>query len=180
VTDSAAAKIAAMRFPRTFSATVLAALLVAPAVSSAEAAKSSPIARGTVKWRSIAEGEAEAKTTGKPVLYFFTAQWCSPCHILEDEVLSKPEVVAQVQKDFVTIRVEDRQRETGRNSAEMLALADRYGLRGFPTLVVSRPGSSKNVILEGWVNQPTAVEFLRTGKQQFNDLEKKPATKGTR
>jgi protein-disulfide isomerase-like protein with CxxC motif len=65
-------------------------------------------------------------------------------------------------------------RETGRNSAEMLALADRYGLEGFPTLVVSRPGLAANVALVGWEGRQKAFEFLRTAKKRFLDLEKKP------
>jgi thiol:disulfide interchange protein len=151
--------------------------LVAPSVASADSKAAKPQVRGTIMWRSIAEGEVEAKKTGKPILYFFTAEWCSPCHVLEAEVFSMPEVAAQVQKDFVTIRVEDRMRETGRNSPEMLALAERYGLRGFPTLVVSRAGLAKKAVLEGWLDKETALEFVRTGKQRFGDLEKKSPMK---
>ena len=126
-----------------------------------------------VKWRAITAGEAEAKKSGKPALYFFTAEWCGPCHLLEEQVFRVPEVAAQVEKDFVPIVVQDRARETGKNVPEMLALADRYGLRGFPTLVVSRPNLAANVTLEGWEGRGAAVEFLRTGKKRLLDVEKK-------
>lgn len=128
----------------------------------------------SIRWRSIAEGAAEAKTSGKPVLYFFTAEWCGPCHLLEKQVFSVTEISAQVEQDFVPIGVEDRMRETGRNSAEMLALADRYGLEGFPTLVVSRPGLAANVALVGWEGKQKAFEFLRTARKRFLDVEKRP------
>src|SRR5512140_2171247 len=104
---------------------------------------------GLVKWRPIAAGEAEAKKTGKPVLYFFTADWCGPCHLLEQQVFARKEVADQIARDFVPILVLDRMRETGTNAPEMTALAERYGLRGFPTLVVSRPGLDKGVMMEG-------------------------------
>ena len=130
-----------------------------------------------VKWRPIVAGEAESKKSGRPVLYFFTADWCGPCHLLEREVFSVPEVAAQVEKDFVPIVVRDRMRETGRNAPEMLALADRYGLRGFPTLVVSRPNLAANVTLEGWEGREAAVGFLRSGRRLFLDVEKKPGVK---
>jgi thiol:disulfide interchange protein len=134
-------------------------------------------AQDLVKWRAIAAGEAESKKSGKPALYFFTAVWCGPCHLLEEQVFAVPEVAAQVEKDFVPIVVQDRMRETGKNAPEMLALADRYDLRGFPTLVVSRPHLGASVMLVGWEGRRAAVEFLRTGKKRFLDFEKKPGEK---
>ncbi len=127
-----------------------------------------------IKWRSITAGDAEAKKSGKPALYFFTAGWCEPCRQLQGQVFAVPETAAQVEKDFVPIEVVDRMRETGQNSPEMLALAERYRLRGFPTLVVSRPGLAANVTLEGWSGKGRAFDFLKTAKKRFLDLEKKP------
>src|SRR5512140_1214914 len=170
------------RFPRACSAGLVAVLLAAPAASRAAAtapkaaapktAKTEP-AKSPINWRAIAAGEAESKKSGKPALYFFTASWCGPCHLLEDQVFAMPEVAAQGEKDFVPIVVPDRMRETGKNAPEMLALADRYGLRGFPTLVVSRPNLAANVSLEGWEGRGAAVEFLRSGKKRFLDVEVK-------
>ena len=125
-----------------------------------------------VKWRPVAAGEAEAKKTGKPVLYFFTAAWCGPCHLLEEQVFSRKDVADQIAKDFVPIVVRDRMRETGTNSPEMLALADRYGLRGFPTLIVSRPGFDKGITMEGWDGPAASIEFLKVARQRFLAAEK--------
>jgi thiol-disulfide isomerase/thioredoxin len=146
------------------------------APKSAAAVKTAP-ARTPINWRAIAAGEAESKKSGKPALYFFTASWCGPCHLLDDQVFAVPEIAAQVEKDFVPIVVPDRMRETGKNAPEMLALANRYGLRGFPTLVVSRPNVTANVTLEGWEGRGAAVEFLRSGKKRFLDVEVKPGVK---
>jgi hypothetical protein len=66
----------------------------------------------------------------------------------------------------------DRMRETGTNSTEMLALADRYGLRGFPTLIVSRPGFDKGITMEGWDGPAAAIEFLKVARQRFLAAEK--------
>jgi thiol:disulfide interchange protein len=174
----AAAKMEPMRVFRSLFPSVgaIAALLLAiscPARSETKASKAAP-GKESIKWRSILAGEVEAKESGKPALYFFTASWCGPCHLLERQVFSVPEMAVQIEKDFVPVGVEDHMVDTGRNSPEMLALADRYGLRGFPTLVVSRPGLAANVSLEGWEGREKAFSFLKTAKKRFLDLEKKP------
>lgn len=125
-----------------------------------------------VKWRPIVAGEAEAKKTGKLALYYFTADWCGPCHLLDQQVFSQKAVADQIAKDYVPIIVRDVSRETGKNAPEMLKLADRYGLRGFPTLVVSRPGFDKGVTMEGWDGPALAIEFLKGARQRFLTAEK--------
>ena len=64
-------------------------------------------------------------------------------------------------------------RETGRNTAEMEALADRYGLRGFPTLIVSRPGLNRGVTMEGWDGPESAIAFLKVARQRLEAAEKR-------
>lgn len=136
------------------------------------AGRAGAVPESLVKWRSIAAGEAEAKKTGKPVLYFFTADWCGPCHLLEQQVFARKDVADQIAKDFVPILVPDRMRETGTNAPEMTALAQRHGLRGFPTLIVSRPGFDKGITMEGWDGPAAAIEFLKIARQRFLAAEK--------
>ncbi len=139
---------------------------------SSRPARSAAAPGGRVRWRPIAAGEAEAKKSGKPVLYFFTADWCGPCHLLEHQVFSRKDVAELIAKDFIPVLVRDEVRETGMNPPEMLALADRYGLRGFPTLVVSRPGRERNVTMEGWDGPERAIEFLKTARRRLLAAEK--------
>jgi thiol:disulfide interchange protein len=166
----------AIRFFPPFAAAAVAALLAVPGPSRAATKVSTAVpAEASIKWRAIAAGETEARKSGKPALYFFTAAWCQPCHLLDGQVFAVPETAAQVERDYVPIRVEDRMRETGKNTPEMLAVANRYGLQGFPTLVVSRPGLAANVTLLGWEGRGTAFDFLKTAKKRFLDLEKRRA-----
>jgi thiol:disulfide interchange protein len=174
--DSTAAKIESMQAFRFFpSVAVVTVLLAIPGPSRAATRTSTAVSaeEASIKWRAIAAGETEARKSGKPALYFFTAAWCQPCHLLDGQVFAVPETAAQVERDYVPIRVEDRMRETGKNTPEMLAVASRYGLQGFPTLVVSRPGLAANVTLVGWEGRGKAFDFLKTAKKRFLDLEKR-------
>ncbi len=91
-------------------------------------------------WRTFSDGIAEAKATGRPVLYDFTAAWCAPCRVMELELFDDPASAAALEQRFVPVRVLDRQREDGHNVAWVDSLQAVYRVQAFPTLVVTEPG----------------------------------------
>lgn len=103
-----------------------------------------------VKWISRAEAEERARVEDKLVLYDFTAEWCMPCHELEAQVFADGELAAMINERFIPVRVLDRTREEGRNTAEVDELQQRYGVNGFPTLVFARPGQPARGRMEGF------------------------------
>jgi thiol:disulfide interchange protein len=88
-----------------------------------------------VRWVPVANAQEVARRTGKPILYDFTADWCQPCHLLDDAVFENPKLAAKINDRFVPVRVLDRQREEGRNSPEVQALQSRFAVEGFPTVI---------------------------------------------
>jgi len=135
---------------------VVAALIVARVISSRYEV-TSPV--DMVRWTPIATAERMSMATKKPIFYEFSADWCGPCHQMEDEVFRDPELAALINQKLIAVKVVDRQRETGRNSAEVAKLEVQFGVRAFPTIVIVRPGGGEPEKVEGY-----------GGKEQFEAL----------
>ncbi len=75
-------------------------------------------------------GLRAAAQTNRLVLVHFWASWCRPCRQMEAEVLSRPEVLAALQGNYVLVKI-DRDREPG--------LAGRFGVDAVPADVVLTP-----------------------------------------
>lgn len=71
----------------------------------------------------------------RPRLILFTAQWCSWCHRLEENFLSKEQVQQALQKHFVCIKLSSSSRASIPQEAIGKQLKD-FEVQGFPTMVV--------------------------------------------
>ena len=81
-----------------------------------------------VKEVSDSSFETDVLGSSKPVLVVFWAQWCTPCRMLAPTV----EAVAERFRDsanVVKLNVDDNP-----------STAQRYGIKGIPTLILFREG----------------------------------------
>ena len=139
-------------------------------VSTAVPASAAP---DLVKWRSIAAGEKEASSSGKPILYFLTAEWCGPCHMMKRAVFQDQQAADFINKEYIPVEVMDQMAEAGRNPPDVQRVQVRFQLRGYPTLVVARPGTGEAVTTPpGWNNKEDTVRFLKSARQQIELAEK--------
>ena len=153
------------RSTRTALVFLTAATLLAGGASAANGAN-------LVKWRPVSQGKNESGKSGKPILYFFTADWCGPCHIMKSEIFADREMADLIEREYVPVEVVDRSRETGSNDPEIDRLFSKYEVRGFPTLVVTRARGEKAVYVTGWSGRANVVTFLKDSKKQLAEMEK--------
>ena len=76
-------------------------------------------------YSSLDRALQDSRTNNRPVYLHIYADWCPVCRRMERTVYPDPSVAPELEK-FVKVRV------NGENNSE---IAERFGVRGFPTLV---------------------------------------------
>ena len=139
-------------------------LLVARVVVGLYEERHPPSMPDLVGWQPIEGAEARARAERRAVLYDFTADWCPPCQAMQREVFGDPQSAREIEHVFVPVRVLDRQREEGRNSAIVDSLQRRFRVGAFPTLVVVLPGGGDPVVMAGYEGAHATMQGLRAAQ----------------
>jgi thiol:disulfide interchange protein len=121
---------------------------------------------GLVKWRSLEEAGAAAEREGKPMLYDFTAAWCVPCRRLDEEGWGSSAIAGIVNDSYVPVRVVDREREDGKNTARVEELERRFSVSAFPTLVIASRDGRLLANTEGYAGLDRLRRFLEDARRK--------------
>jgi uncharacterized protein YyaL (SSP411 family) len=85
-----------------------------------------------VEWREWGpEAFAEARERGVPVLVSVVAEWSESCRAMDERTYGEPRIAANVNDDFVPVRV---------NADRRPRVRERYNMGGFPSTVFVTPG----------------------------------------
>ncbi len=91
-------------------------------------------AHGAGDWyHSVDEGLDAAEASGKPILIFFTADWCPPCQQFKGAVLTDAGVEDRLEQ-FELVKVDMTER-----GGPNMAVAQEFGVNSIPRLLVYRP-----------------------------------------
>jgi thiol:disulfide interchange protein len=121
---------------------------------------------GLVRWQPREKAAAAARSDAKPILYDFTAAWCSPCHLLDTEGWGDSQIAAFVNASYEPARIVDREREDGRNPGAIEELQRRYSVAAFPTLVVATPDGRLIAKYEGYGGRERLRRFLEEARNK--------------
>lgn len=120
------------------------------AVRSATVARGSALPRRNVPIERVL---AEVAQSGRPGLLYFCASWCGFCSKMNRQTLSRPEVQAHLASSFVAVEY-DVDTSVGRS------LAQRYGARGYPTMVVVDASGEARQTIVGARDPQTFLDLL--------------------
>ncbi len=92
-----------------------------------------------------------AREQDKPLMLYFTADWCGPCKRLKKEVFAQPEFYNYVNDNFIFKSVNfDRSR----------SLVDSYNVRGIPNIIIEKD----NTIIKSFRGYNPNVDYLESLK----------------
>lgn len=123
-------------------------------------AKPPAAAPASIQWVSAIDAPARAATTNRPILYDFTADWCAPCHLLDEQVYGDPVLARMINDGFVPVRVLDRRQEDGANPPEVTELQNRYSVESFPSVVIADAQGVELRTMKGFSGRKAFEEFL--------------------
>jgi protein disulfide-isomerase len=110
------------------------------AVTTTDAPEPTPSISAKAGWlTSYDQAQKEAQSKRKLLLMDFTgSDWCGWCIMLDKEVFSKPEFKEYASKNLVLLELDfpRRKKMPPETVAQNERLAMKYGIQGFPTVVV--------------------------------------------
>jgi len=113
-----------------------------------------------VHWTDAGMAARIARGTHRPILYEFSAEWCGPCHVLEREVFMDADLAAKINNRYIAVKVVDRKSEDGHNTSTVQQLMDRYGVTGFPTVVIAESDGSVRDRTVGYYGRDKFEQFI--------------------
>jgi thiol-disulfide isomerase/thioredoxin len=98
----------------------------------------------------FSEAEARARQEGKALFIDFETTWCGPCKIMDEWVYTADQVV-DASTRVIAVKVD------GDDHPE---LKERFGVSGFPTMIILDPVGEELRRLSGYVNVADMTEFM--------------------
>lgn len=107
-----------------------------------------------IAWaRDYASAQQQASQSGKPIILFFTANWCVPCRIMKRNVWADDEVKTSVNEKFVPVMID-------RDDPHAAAELTRYQIGATPTTVITDPNGTVLQQVQGGLSKADFLALL--------------------
>ena len=136
------------------------------AISLSAAVTTTALAAPDAGWTADYDAAlAQAKKENKSVMLEFTgSDWCPPCKFMYKNVFSKKEFVESASKDFILVKL-DFPRADKELAKKNQPIADKYKIRGYPTVVLT-DADGKEFSRTVGAQHKTVEDFLAFLKKQ--------------
>jgi protein disulfide-isomerase len=96
-----------------------------------------------LEWKTdFKKASSAAKASGKYIMLDFSgSDWCGWCIKLENEVFSQEAFKDFAEKNLICVLVDfpRNKKQTGEQKQQNRDLATKYGIRGYPTIIILGP-----------------------------------------
>jgi tetratricopeptide (TPR) repeat protein len=117
---------------------------------------------GQLQWQAdLSAARQKAKSSGKLIFIDLYTDWCGWCKRLDRDTYSDAAVQEFLDGKFVLVKLD------GEDGGQGEAAVKRYGVDGYPCLIVLDPASDAFAIHTGYLRPP---EFRRRITELINDL----------
>jgi protein disulfide-isomerase len=129
-------------------------------VATVQAAASQQIA-----WREgdVDDAFDEAKESNKPVLLYWGAKWCPPCNLMKQTLFKDPGFIAETH-DFIPVHLDG-------DSKGAQIWGEKFGVAGYPTVIILRPDHSEITRLAGGSTPSTLTDVLKVAATRTTSTE---------
>ncbi|MAT11344.1 MAG: thiol:disulfide interchange protein [Rhodopirellula sp.] len=95
-----------------------------------------------------------ADQSRKPIILFFTGDWCVPCKIMKRQVWADDLVMKIVNSEFIPVTIDV-------DNPKNASLLDRYNIGGTPITIVTDPNGEALRWHVGGIGKPEFLKLLR-------------------
>ncbi|WP_375766903.1 thioredoxin family protein [Archangium gephyra] len=114
-----------------------------------------------VAWVPLEQAQAISRERNVPILYYFSADWCSPCQVLEHDVFNDDYAARGINTRYIPVKLKDRRQEEGENPPAVQALINKLGVHAFPSFAIVMPDGKTQSLTRGYNGYTGTLQFLR-------------------